>query len=329
MYLAKKQLNGRHHYVIRESLPASDHYVYRDLMDLGADPGRFIHYPGGNGYYFDPCIEEALLQNGVDFDPNDLDRLFFEFLDPEIQRVITGFDRSYRTRSKPPHGKAFITSLPTHIFDKRRFHYLRFGHSQQRHMHKVPEKIFRPLQGKSRDELEHYFRSEEARLRHHEKGSYISTIFRLNDFTTNNHDDLLTQMDDFFIDRLCRLNSDKHFLAGEPKPRGLYEHLVKYAIIYFDFNPSQQNSSWQYVRDFIHRHRAHKPTVKTRAEIDEAEQLFGHNWKELKRMDRVTLTRAYRHLALKHHPDQGGNADTFRRLSKYYKVLISRKPKGK
>lgn len=329
MYLADKKTNGKFSYIIRESLNSDSHYIHRDLFDLGEDPRRFIHYPGGKGYFYDARIEEALIRKGVKFDPDDLDQLFFEFLDPEIQRVIMGFDRGYRAQKKRPHQTVFKDSLPIHIFDKRRFHYLRFGHSQQRNIDNVPEKIFQSLRGKSRDELEHYFKSEERRLGRHEIGLYISTIFQLNDFTTNNHHDLLTQTDAYFIDRLCRLNSDTHFLAGESKPHGLYEHLIKYTIIYFDFNPAQHNSHWQYIRDFINRHRAYRPPVKTMAEIKEAEVFFGHSWKDLKHMDRVTLTRVYRQSALKHHPDQGGSDDHFQRLTKYYKALLAKKPKEK
>lgn len=329
MYLAEKKTNGETSYIIRASLIHGSHYIYRDLFNLGTKPERFIHYPGGHGYYYDPCIEEALVSNGVEFEPDELDELFFEFLDPEIQRVITGFDRGYRAQSNRPHRTTSNASLPIHIFDKRRFHYLRFGHSRQRYILNVPEKNFHPLQGKSRDELEHYFNSEERKLSHHEKGTYISTIFRLNDVTADTHHDLLNRIDAYFIDRLCRLNRDKHFLAGEPLPHGLYEHLIKYAIVYFDFNPLQHNSSWQYIRAFMNRHRVHRPTVKTMAEIKEAEQLFGYNWKDLKHMDRATLTRAYRQLALKHHPDQGGNADKFRRITRYYKTLIEKKRREK
>jgi hypothetical protein len=327
VYLAEKKTNGETSYVIRESLSYRDHYIYRDLFDLGTEPKRFIHYPGGHGYYYDPCIEEALVSHGVEFESDELDKLLFEFLEPEIQRVIAGFDRGYRKQSNRPHLTAFSTVPPIHIFDKRRFHYLRFGHSQQRYILNVPEKIFLPLQGKSRDELEHYFNSEERKLRYHQKGAYLSTIFRLNEFNSDANHDYLSQIDAYFIDRLCRLNRDKHFLAGEPHPHGLYGHLIKYVIFYFDFNPLQYNSSWQYIADFMNRHSTYRPSAKTMAGIKEAEQLFGYSWKALKRMDRTNLTSVYRRLALKHHPDQGGDAEKFSRITRYYRALIEKKPR--
>lgn len=327
MYLARLRTKGDISYVIRQSYPSSGHFKYRDLFHLGTDPTRFIHYPGGNGYYFDPCIEEAFHRKGVDFSPDDLDAIFFEFLDPEIQRVITGFDRNYRHKSHQSHDSALSEASDIHPFDKRRFHYIRFGHSQQRHIHIVPDKIFQPLQRKSRDELEHYFESQERKLRYHEIGPYIATIFQLTAFSPDSSQNIVAQLDTYFIDQLCQLNSDGVFLAGEPQPKGLFRHLIKYAIVYFDHTPMEHSARWQYVTDFINRHRIYRPPVKIQIKIKEAEQLFGYDWKDLKQMDRTTLTRLFRKLALKHHPDRGGNAETFRRLAKYYKALIQKKPK--
>ena len=102
----------------------------------------------------------------------------FPFLTPEIQRTIHGFDRG-RRRSKP---KAIddgpSAAAEAHLFDKRRLHYLRFGHSDQRHITKVRDRLFWPLYSKSRDELEQYFMVEERRLRTHERPFYNIRYFR-------------------------------------------------------------------------------------------------------------------------------------------------------
>jgi hypothetical protein len=330
MYLARLKHKERTCYVIWHSYADRGHFKSRDLFDLGENPTRFIHYPGGNSYYYDPMVEEAIRDQGVDPSPDDLDRIFFNFLEPEIQRVITGFDRGFRNRPGLPESDGLGEHPPLHRFDKRRYHYLRFGHSSQRYIQKVPEKLFRFLQGRSRDELEHYFEGEEQLLSYHEVGPYITTIFQLSEFHPRPEADqpFLSQLDRYFLDQLCRLNEDERFLAGTPTPKGLYPHLIRYALIWFDHEPVRPNTQWQYIRNFIHRHRVYRPPPKTATKIKEAETLFGYDWKSLKRMDGARLTRIYRRLALKHHPDQGGDAEKFRRLAQSYKALMRKKPKG-
>jgi hypothetical protein len=310
--------------MIRQSIAGPGCMQSRDLFDLGTDPTRFIHYPGGNSYYFDSCIEESLCRQGVTVSQNDLDAIFFDFLAPETQRVITGFDRGAKRRSPPMLSG---TCRPPHIFDKRRYHYLRFGSRNRQHIQNVPEKVFRPLLNKSRDELEQYFLSAEKILRPAERFNYIAVIFEFSRLmsTALSSPGWTRQLDAHFIDRLCNLNEDPHYTAGLPIFQGLYEHLVKYAILYFDAETAHLLDHADYIRSFMNRHRAYVPPPKVRIKIREAEQLFGHSWKDLQRMDRTTLARIYRRLALKHHPDHGGQSDDFRRLTIYYKVLRAKK----
>ena len=330
MYLARLQTKEDIRYIIRHSYADQGHFKSRDLFDLGSDPTRFIHYPGGNSYYFDPRIEESIQEKGVELASDDLDRLFFNFLEPEIQRVISGFDRGYRKGRKPSPSSQIQGQLPVHLFDKRRYHYLRFGHSSQRYIQNVPEKHFDFLQQKSRDELEYYFEAEERKLPYREVGPYMATIFRLSAFSPQSGpgNPLLPQLDRFFLDQLCRINDDENFLAGTSPSSGLYPHLIRYALFWFDHEPARTDTEWQYIRDFINRHRIYRPPARTAVQIKEAETLFGFDWKALKRMDGSKLSRIFRRLALKHHPDQGGDAETFRRLAHYYKILMEKKPKG-
>jgi hypothetical protein len=132
-------------------------------------------------------------------------------------------------------------------------------------------------------------------------------------------------MDTFFIDCLCRINNDPNYRAGVPDFQGLYEHLMKYAITYFDTEAQHRPWPQDYIREFINRHRAYTPPPKIQANIREAESLFERTWKELQRMDRSELTRKYRQMALKHHPDHGGRSETFQRLTKYYQALLAKK----
>lgn len=324
MYLARLKNHGKTHYIIRQSIAGPDCLQSRDLFDLGTDPTRFIHYPGGNSYYYDSSIEESLQRQGVVIDQDALDAIFFEFLAPETQRVITGFDRGMK-RSRPPIPTEALH--PPHIFDKRRYHYLRFGSRNRQYIHRVPEKVFRPLMNKSRDELEHYFLAAERILRPAEKFNYIEVIFELKRFMTaaNSNQAWTQQLDALFIDRLCSLNEDPHYMTGIPNFQGLYEHLVKYAIMYFDSDTASFPGHPDYVQEFMNRHRVYTPPPKVRMKIREAERLFGHTWKELKRMDRSALTRRYRQLALQHHPDHGGRGDVFRNLTACYKALLAKK----
>ena len=328
MYLARVKKQGKTHYLIRHSYPEDGRMKSRDLFDLGPNPSRYIVYVGGSGYYYDEALQDALENAGMAVDSEDLDRILFDFIEPHIQRVIIGFDRS-RRQTRPP---AALTSSqtppqPIHLFDKRRYHYLRFGHSEQRHIHRVPEKVFRPLHARSRDELEQYFLAEERTLRTHQRALYVSVIFELKRFVPDEAPDqpLIEQMDAFFISRLCRLNADAAFWTDTPEPNGLREDLVKYAIMYFDYQ-APHTSPWQaYVEDFIRRHRVYHPPRSVQIKIEEAGRLFGMPWKELKTIDQASLTRLYRKLALKFHPDQGGDPEVFRKLSHYYQVLSKKR----
>jgi hypothetical protein len=327
MYLARMPEGGKTRFFIRQSYAEGGCIKSRDLFDLGNDPSRHIVYAGGSGYYYSPEGETALAEAGVAADQDQLDQVFFEFLAPGIQRVIDGFDRG-RRRTAPTAIDAETAQYRAPMpFDKRRYHYLRFGHSDQRHIDRVPEKVFRPLHAKSRDELEQYFLGAERLLRAHEKPLYVSVIFEFKRFIPDAQSDqtLGDQIDVFFLSRLCRLNADTRFWNGAPEESQLRHYLIKYAVMYFDFDPPRQ-SPWQaYVEDFINRHRIYHPPPKVTLKLEEAGRLFGLPWKELKALDKDSLSRLYRRLALKHHPDQGGDSEAFRRLTQCYKMLLRRR----
>ncbi len=328
MYLARVRKLRTIHYIIRHSYGDGADLKSRDLFDLGPAPERFIVYVGGNGYYYTEEVQAALCQAGLEVDQEQLDEIFFEFLDPKIQRVICGFDRS-RRRCAPAALQTDKTPLPAlHLFDKRRFYFLRFGRGDQGRIRIVPEKHFKPLLAKSRDELEQYFQQEERMLKAHEKASYITAIFELKRFMPEygpTAAPLLEQMDAYFLSSLCAIDADARFWAGMPGKAGLHDYLIRYAIMYFDYAPPA-TSAWQaYVEDFINRHRAYQPPLKVKIKLEDAGRLFGMPWKELKKLPQRDLTRLYRRLALKFHPDQGGDPDLFRRLTHFYKLLRRRR----
>jgi hypothetical protein len=323
MYLARSHINGRTHYTIRQSYATEGCLKSRDLYNLGPDPARFIRYPGGNSYYIDPCISDILEEKGV-VDEDALDRLFFEFLRPEIQKIVIDFDRG---RRRDTGGGSWDGIASVHDFDKRRYHYLRFGHSSQKFLNKVPPKIFGPLTNKSRDELEQYFRREEQTISWREKNTYLMVIFQLNNQQPSwaGKEDFWVALDRSFLRQLCRLNEDEDFLAGTESFTGLHPCLVSYAIDYFDGANLQNGNPYASLWEFIGRHRRYVPPRKVRLKVEEAETLLGRPWKELKAMGRSELGKRYRKAAIRHHPDQGGDPDTFRRLTGVYQALLDRK----
>ena len=179
MYLASKKINSQIHYLIRESYQQQNCFLSRDLVDLGTDPACHIIYPGGNAFYIDESIEDRLIDLGAGNSLDELEDIFWRFVHPEIRRVLEPFrrreDRHRASRKKKQPEENNITAL--HIFDKRRAHYLKFGHTDQRNIARVPLKLFRGLYNKSRDEIEHGFMDMEAALSPREYKIYTYTIY--------------------------------------------------------------------------------------------------------------------------------------------------------
>ncbi|MDA8141310.1 MAG: hypothetical protein M0036_21925 [Desulfobacteraceae bacterium] len=327
MYLARVKNHGITHYAIRQSYEDGGYMRSRDLVTLGPDPTRYITYVGGSGYYYDEALMEALADAGAEADQNDLDRTLFDFLEPRIQRVINGFDRGLRQSIPKALTKMNSSLPPPHPFDKRRYHYLRFGPGSQRHLESMPEKFFGPLFAKSRDELEQYFLHEELTLKPHEKPVYVAAIFELKRFTPvkDGQVPLIDQLDNYFVSQLCGLNGNNTFWAGMHIDSRLNDYLTKYAMMYFDFEVPRRPQWQAEVEDFINRHRVYHPPPKVKVKLEEAARLFGLSWKELKKLDKKSLSCLYRRLALKYHPDQGGDPAEFRRLTQYYKIIMQKK----
>jgi hypothetical protein len=330
MYLARKIIKKQIHYYIRDTYQDGTHLKSRDVFDLGTDPSEYILYPGGNGYYFDEVIEETLEKFGLHPTQDDLDDIFWEFLDPEIQRVVLGFQRSFQKDPLPGNGQ----NQPCHMFDKRRIHFLRFGRIDQQDMDRLPDKLFQVLYGKSRDEVEQYFLVQERILRPRELKKYVYTIFDLKQYfeyviATQRPQDLSQEkVDDYFIQRICQLNDDNDFWSGMPASVGLQSYLIKYAIMYFDHEFFTNSPFQAYLNDFRNRHRDYRPPEKVRMNMAEAACLFETSWESLKKMDAKAFMRLYRKQTLKHHPDQGGDQERFIKLTKLYKGILRKKKDG-
>jgi hypothetical protein len=327
MYLARKTTNRQTNFYIRSTYQDGAYLKSKDVFDLGTDPSIYIIYPGGTAYYFDEIIEETLLQQGLRATPDELDNIFWEFLDPETQRVINGFQRTPKTQT-PDSVK---TNGPVHLFDKRRIHYLKFATPDQHNLNTLPAKFFKALYNKSRDEIEQYFIAQERILNARELKTYVYTIFNLQQFFRQsifpgNIQNLnQSRMDNFFIDTVCQLNEDKKFWAGMEPSKNLQDYLIKYVIMYFDSDFPSHPPFQDYLNAFRNQHRAHTPPKKVRVKTKEAAQLFETSWEKLKKMDLRSFNQLYRQLALKHHPDQGGKQEIFIKLNEIYEELLKKK----
>jgi hypothetical protein len=334
LYLASKRINGQIRYFIRESFRQAGYFLSRDLFDLGPDPTRYIVYPGGNAFYIDEVIEDRLADLGSDVIPDEMEDIFWRFIRPEIRRVLEPFrrrqdrHRANRRKTKP----ADKIEAPPHIFDKRRLHFLKFGLTDQRHIERMPQKLFRPLLNKSRDEIEQGLMDMEAALAPREYKTYTYVIFNLQQFFyesyAKNHPEMLGQekIDAHFIEQICRLNSDHQFWAGMKTGDRLQDYLVRYVLMYFDHEYAPSSYMEDYLRQFINSRRDYRPAFKSAAlTLKNASAVFGETGEALNKMSRREIVRLYRRKAHKLHPDKGGDHRQFVGLTEAYHELMKMK----
>ena len=334
MYLGRKKIKGVTHYYIRESYHAGDTFLSRDLIDLGTDPAEYIIYPGGNAFYIDPLIEDQLDKLGVIPQANDLEDIFWRFLDPTVQRALEYF-RCRENRSRKGNKskeKSQKTHLAVHIFDKRRLHYLKFGRMEQGYLWLIPEKMFNILRHKSRDEIEQQFLDMEQQLNPTEDKAYAYVIFDINQFFTESFAKKRPQdlkqgdVDEYFVDEICKLNQDHTFWAGMQTTTSLHEYLIRYIYMYFDYDFAPRSWVEDYIRHFINSHRDYQmPFNAGSVTLKEASSIFGESREVLKKMSRQELVRLFRRKAHERHPDKGGNHEKFVDLTHAYHVLLKTK----
>lgn len=332
VYLARHRVKGKIRYVIRESYLRDAESRSRDLFDLGTDPSKHIVYPGGNAFYIDEGVEERLLALGVQPRSQELEDIFWPFVDPDIKRTIETFrTRSERLKKAPKLDHAQEANIweAVHIFDKRRMHFLRFGQMDQGYIGRMPAVILKGLVGKSRDEIEQYFLVQEQSLKPAELKNYVYVIFDLQRFFKQGIAKKLPQgldqnkVDRHFLEEICRLNQNPVFWGGQQQRDKLHEYLVRYIIMFFDNDFGYSTFLDDYVKDFINRHRFYKPAEsKKTVRVDEASTVFGIKPETLKTINKRGLTRLYRRIARKLHPDTGGKHEQFIKLTEAYQTLI-------
>ena len=334
MYLARIKVKGQIHFRIRESYRQEDLFLSRDLIDLGTDPARYIIYPGGNAFYIDEVIEDRLAALGAAADADELENVFWPFLHPEIRRRLEHFRRRAdildADRRKKAEGRKDFP--PVHIFDKRRVHFLKFGQSGQRNIGRMPQKLFRTLHYKSRDEIEQGFMDMESVLAPREYKTYTYTIFNLQHFFSESfargYPQMLSQdkVDEYFIEEVCRLHRDRSFWAGMESTDRLHDYLIRYVLMHFDYDYAPGSFLEDYLRRFINSRRDYRPPFKS-AEVvlKKSSPIFGETKEALKNMSRKELARLYRRKAQELHPDKGGDHDRFVKLTEAYHAVLRTK----
>lgn len=326
MYIARSIINGKAVYSIRESYLENGVYLSRNLIDLDGDPRLYVRYPQGRSFYIDSELEDALRDKIGPFDYDDLEHIFWPFVRPEVRRRYG----PARSRDKRGHRNADLANI--HMFDKRRLSFLRTGSMNQRHIDKAPDKMFRPLSGKSRDEIEHGFMADENTLKDKEIKSYVFVIFDLqrhfNTLVAREMPQTLApeKVEAHFLADICSLNRDKHFWNGMGMQPFLHDYLIRYLIMFFDME--YQRSRFMEDMEFA-RFNRRRYLRQTRRPMEEAYReasiLFGVSGQELKRMSKREIQRIYRKKARELHPDHGGSHEHFIGLSRIYEELIAKR----
>lgn len=334
MYLARRRVKGKIHYILRMTCIEEGRLTFCDLLELGTNPSQYIVYPGGSSFYLDEMIDNTLIKKGVHPDPDLLEDIFWPFIKPSVKSAVGHF----RTRSKKKKKKSRLSVRDkekimkvVHSFDKRRVHYLKFGNTEQGPPERMPPVIFSNLVGKSRDEIEQAFMQKEQVLNGDELKTYVYTVFNLQQFFNSIISVKMPQamdqdkVEEYFLDEICRINKILFIKFSDYSKNSIHEYLIRYVIMFFDNNYAGSTLLDEYAKDFAYRHRFFRsPQPEKRVGLEEAASVFGIEKEELKNMDRKALTRLYRRLAHEYHPDKGGVDEKFIELNRVYEGLMKR-----
>ncbi|MDO5674484.1 MAG: hypothetical protein Q4G66_06170 [bacterium] len=337
MYLARKE-NGpnRYEFVLRESYRRGEYFACRDVARLGRDPGDYLVYSGNNAFHIDETLIQHLRAQGVSTPYAELEDLFFPYVDPQIRIHLEPF----RMRGRNRNWKRADDSLrrraleETHVFDRRRLHYLRLGRSSVQAVEKTPA-LYISLLDKSRDEIEQHILLQEQILQARDLHYYLFSIFDLQRHFQESYARSMPhaleqgKVDVFFLEELCSLAQDERFWLGYPvdlKKDALPYYLRRYLFMYFDLIP-EELPHWR--ASFSGRSRrfsssgsgAPGPDRQNLSRQD-ALAVFSLSAAELGNLDKKGLTRLYRKKAQEMHPDKGGDAEAFIRLTSAYEQLL-------
>ena len=261
-----------------------------------------------------------------------LDDIFWPFLDPRIKRIVESFSRKGAANRKSINNDLHAAKEDVHLFDKRRIHYLRYGRTEQGNIGRISPKLTNVIQNKSRDEIEQYFIQSEAILRPHEMKTYVFVIFDLQRHFSKSYAKTVpqaldeTELDKCFMKDVCRLNEDDQFWRGIDKAENLHEYMVRYLIMFFDSSFGETTVLNDYIKSFMNSRRQFRfPSQVRTIGLSEVSNRLGLDKDVLKRMNRRELTLHYRRLALRMHPDKGGDHDRFIKLTEAYQEMLKKK----
>jgi hypothetical protein len=337
IYLKRVMTGRRSHFILRESYAEGGWLKHRDVMDLGPDPSLYIEYPGGNGFYFDPVIEQTLEAKSAGFCSEDLEQVFAPFLKPHIRMILDGAQHTRRRPAPPP--QSVVEALApahgrVHLFDARRLYYLRTGRMDDGELSAGKDwKFLDVLRWKARDEIESFLEPMESRLPAGELAVYAYAVFGVHRYFAGHVRHFPAaldpgRMDEYFLIELCRLNEDETFFAGagrENGASGLHPYLVKYVWLYFDYSFTG-GEEWHNVFAGRAKSRSRgRPAPEAPLSVEQAARVFGISAEEFQKMSRKDLIRRFRRRAKKLHPDKGGEHGEFVRLSEAYEFLLSKK----
>ena len=338
MYLAQCMIKGKAHYFIRESFKDGHCLRSRELFHLGTNPAEYIIYPGGNAYYIHEVVDDELCFLGAKPDADDMEDIFFPFLKPEIRRMQRSFRGRAQGRRKSTHLKPEEEQrlrVEVSELDKRRIHYLRCGSMDQGRIGRMPVQMYKWICGKSRDEIEQRLMRMELSLKTSELKSYTYVIFDLQRFFTESwakiwpHTLDPVKVETHLVEELCRLNRDASFWAGEEVGGSLHPYLVRYLIMFFDYDYGPDTFWQEYIKGFMDARRAWRvPPRKSTVTYEQASSIFGIKEDVLRTMTRRGVVRLYRRIAQKLHPDKGGSHEAFVQLTEAYQEVLRRKGKA-
>jgi len=236
MYIAKKERKGTLHYLIKETYRVGNVLKSRELFDLGHTPGHYIKYPGGYSFYIDETVELTIADKGFDVETFELQELFWPFIEPRLKKILETFwQRKGEKKTQKRLSRADMEKLHkgTHIFDKSRLYYCRYGKNDRLDIARTSYRFYNQLLDKSRDEIECLIDDHESVIRSSEKKDYVFNIFDLKRFFPHNTMARLApetfdqeKVEHHFLEQLCRLNHDYTFFHGEKMSKSLHEYLI-------------------------------------------------------------------------------------------------------